>query len=270
MADDTVFAPGQSIDWQDSVVGMVRYGGGDKSMVVMFYTKPVHQPGESAAKGRQVFKDEVFVRIHPPGERLNIIDRPATSADAQRFPIQWAQFKQNAVQIPDGTPIEQLYPDKPSVAATLRAYGVHTIEMCAELSAHAIDNVGMGAQSYVNDARKYIEVSSRGVSTIEFRRELEDRDRKIARYEQNIATLQGQVDQLLADRVGGPSTEQLQQLIAQVMQRPVLAPGVRADPQMAMINANHKTVDLSKPAKRASKDKEEMAPTPVRKRGKSR
>lgn len=267
MADDTSFAPAVGIDWQDNVVGMVRYGGGDKSMVVMFYTKPVHHPAESAAKGRQVFKDEVYVRIHPPGERLNIIDRPASPADAQRWPLQWAQFKQNTTQVPDGTPIEQLYPDKPSVAATLRAYGVHTIEMCAELSAHAIDNIGMGAQNYVNDAQKYIDISTRGVSATEMRRELEDRDRKIARYEANIETLKAQVDQLIGDRANVPTLDQVQALVAQVMQRPVLNPGVRADPQLALINANHKTQDLSKPAKKASRATEV---TPVRKRGKSR
>jgi hypothetical protein len=222
---------------------------------------PEHQPAASASAGRQIFKDVVYVRIQPPGERLNIIDRPATESDAKRWPLQWAAFKQNQMQVPDGTPIEQLYPDKPAIAATLRAYGVHTIEMCAELSGNAIDNVGMGCQTYVNDARKYIEISNKGVSSTEMRREIEKRDREIARLKDNIGVLQGQVDKLVNERGASPSLETVQQLISQVMGRPVHSPNMRLDPQAAMIAANHKTTDIANKARSKVK---------IRQRGRSR
>jgi hypothetical protein len=243
MVDDTPFMPNNGIEWNGDV-GTVKYGPGDKGMVVLFYFKPVHQPGPSMAQGRQIFKDEVYVRIAPPGERLNIVDRPASNIDFQRFPIQYQQFRMKQEQMPEGTPIEQLYPDKPSVAATLRAYNVHTIEACATLSGNAIDSIGMGAQGYVNDAIKYIEVAKRGVSAGEFRKELEDRDRQIIRLTENNALLQQQVNTLLSSQQKVPSLETIQQLIAGAMQRPSHMPGLNVDPQMAMINANHKTEDL--------------------------
>lgn len=263
MADDTGLPNLSGIDWQDSqqIVGLARYGGGDKSMVVVFYMHPEHQPAESASKGRQIFKDVVYVRIQPPGERLNIIDRPATESDAKRWPMQWAAFKQNQMQVPDGTPIEQLYPDKPSIASTLRAYGVHTIEMCSELSGNAIDNIGMGCQTYVNDARKYIELSNKGVSSTEMRREIEKRDREISRLKDNIGTLTAQVDKLINERGAAPSLETVQALISQVMGRPVHTPNMRLDPQAEMIAANHKTTDIANRARGKVK---------VRQRGKSR
>lgn len=267
--DDLAGLPAATgIDWQDKVVGMARYGGGDKTMVVVFYMHPQHQPTESAAKGRQIFKDVVYVRIQAPGERLNIIDRPATESDAKRFPMQWAAFKQNQIQIPDGTPIEQLYPDKPSIAATLRAYGVHTIEMCSDLSGHAIDNIGMGAQTYVNDARKYIEVANRGVSVTEMRRAMEQKDREIARLTTNIGNLTAQVDKLIGERGGAPSMEMIAQAVSQVLGRPVHTPQMKLDPQAAMIAANHKTTDIVR-AKNTTKGKpkEEVK---VRHRGKIR
>jgi len=221
MGDDTGLPGISGIDWQDSqqIVGLARYGGGDKSMVVVFYMHPEHQPGESAAKGRQIFKDVVYVRIQPPGERLNIIDRPATESDAKRWPLQWAAFKQNQMQVPDGTPIEQLYPDKPSIAATLRAYGVHTIEMCADLSGNAIDNIGMGCQTYVNDAQKYIALSNKGVSSTEMRREIEKRDREITRLRDNVGVLQGQVDKLLNPKDGNVTIATLHKAAAVVGKR---------------------------------------------------
>ena len=60
------------IKWQGDV-GVVQYGGGDSKQVVMFYLKPVRNPAKSAEMGRPYFDDKVFVRIHPPGERLNIV-----------------------------------------------------------------------------------------------------------------------------------------------------------------------------------------------------
>jgi hypothetical protein len=133
--------------------------------------------------------------------------------------------------------------------------------MCAELSGNAIDNVGMGCQTYVNDAQKYIALSNKGVSATEMRREIEKRDREIDRLKSNTATLQGQVDKLLNERGAAPSLETVQQLISQVMGRPVHTPGLRLDPQADMINANHRTTDITN--KSRSKVK-------IRPRGKSR
>src|SRR5688572_6904100 len=177
MSDITGFATPTGIAWQGDV-GVVQY---DNRQVVMFYNKPLQNPAKSAAAGRPIFDDVVFVKIHPPGERLNIVDCPATREHQQRYPHQWKQFSDQKQQIPEGTPVEMLYPEHPSIGATLRASNVHTVEQLAELSAHAIESIGMGAQRYVNDAVRYLKVADRGVKASEFRRELEtlQQDKKI-------------------------------------------------------------------------------------------
>lgn len=156
---DEGFASHTGINWQGNV-GVVEYGN-DRNMIAMFYVKSVLVPAKSNEHGRPYHEDQVFVRIHPPGERLNIVDRPVKDSDKRRWPIQWAQFQQNQEQHPEGTPVDLLYPAHPSVAATLRANGVFTIEQCAELSGPAIDSIGMGAQRYSNDAKKYLELANR-------------------------------------------------------------------------------------------------------------
>src|SRR6188768_3334059 len=139
MLEPTGFASPTGIDWRGDI-GIVQY---DKTMVVMFYNKAQHNPAKSAAAGRPQYDDVVYVRIHPPGERLNIVDRPADETHRRKYPVQWAQFQQQRQQIPEGTPIGLLFPETPSVEAALRATGIHTIEQCAELSAHAIENIGI-------------------------------------------------------------------------------------------------------------------------------
>ncbi len=238
MADDTSFAPVTNIRMQGDWGGVVEYGN-DRSQVAMFYNRSVHNPAKSNEAGRPIFEDQVYVRIHPPGERLSIIDRPAKGDDSRRFPAQWAAFQQNKQQVPEGTPIAMLYPDYPSVAVMLRAHGVQTIEQCAELSGPAIDNVGMGCQRYVNDAQKYLSMSNKGVKASQFRHEMESKDREIKVLTKQVEDLKDMVEQMRDGNSAGNNLAQVQQLLATMMQRPALQDPKLYDTQTGIINATH-------------------------------
>jgi hypothetical protein len=246
MSDADGLAPGVDIKWQSETVGVVEYAT-DKNQQALFYTKSEPDPQKSALEGRPVFKDTVMVRIAPPGERLNIVIRPAEQRDTRRWPGQWNQFVQNKKQIPDGTPIEMLYPTTPSIGETLKANGVYTIEQCAELSGHAIDNVGMGAQKWVNAAVKYLEVASRGVKASQLQRELDERDGHIRVLERQVTDLSTQVNRLMAMLQGTPQMQET--AIAQTALRPQYPaprplPRQTYDPQLAQINATSPTAQI--------------------------
>lgn len=241
MVDDTVFSTHTNIR-MNGYVGTVEYGGGDRGMVVFFYNKPMQNMAKTVENGRPYFEDKVFVKIQQPGERLNIVDRPVQDTDKQRWPVQWAQFVQNKEQIPEGTMIDLLYPEQPAVAATLRAGGVHTVEQLAELSAGAIETIGMGCQQWVNYAQKYLSDSNRGVKATQMRHELEERDRRIKLLERELGELKDITQKLMQERQGNVGLRQLQETIAGIMERPVHMPAVPFDPQAAMINATHPTV----------------------------
>jgi len=249
------FAAPTGIDWNGSV-GKVQYGGGDRSMVVMFFTKPQHNPGKSTEAGRPIYDDVPYVRIHPPGERLNIVERPVQQAsDSRRFPQQWAAFQQGRQQIPDGTPIDLLYPDHPSIGAMLRASNVYTIEQCAELSGPAIDNIGMGAQRYCNDAQKYLQASNKGVKASQLRHELDERDSQIRTLTQTVETLKTEVDRLREANTNSLLLHN-QQVVSGHQARPQYPAGApkQMDPafdsQTAQINATHTTADVVRGSKR--------------------
>jgi hypothetical protein len=247
------FSNHTDIEWHGSV-GVVQYGS-DRTQVCIFYNKAVHNPAKSTSEGRPIYEDRVFVRIHPPGERLNIIDRPATGEDKKRWPIQWQQFQQNKAQTPEGTPIEMLYPDQPSVAAALRASSVHTIEQCADLSAAAIDTIGMGAQRYSNDAKKYLEVANKGVGAAQLRRELEERDGQIRVLTRQIEQLKGEVNRLSSQQSGSDQLAKLQELLAGAINRPLMPPAGtvasdRFDVSTEQINATHPSTTVKPSRKR--------------------
>ena len=248
------FQSPSGISW-NGPVGTVQYGG-DKNLVVMFYTKPMHQPGKSLEQGRPVYEDTVMVKIHPPGERLNIVDRPARNDDKTRYALQWQQFSQNRQQMPDGTPIDLLYPDHPSIGATLRANGVYTIEQCADLSGPAIDSIGMGSQRYCNDAKKYIQAAEKGVKASQLRHELDERDGQIRTLTTTVDTLKAEVDRLRELNLGGVDMAKLQTLLAGQQVRPTYPAGAPKqmeqpfDAQTAQINATHATSDVARATKR--------------------
>ena len=242
--ESTPFASPSNINMTGHV-GVVEYGGGDKGMVAIFFNKAVHHPAKSMELGRPVYENQVFIRVHPPGERLNIVERPAKDDDRRRWPVQWAQFQQNRQQLPEGTPVDLLYPDHPAIAATLRAHNVHTVEQLADLSATAIENIGMGAQRYVNAAKDFLEKANKGVSIAQHRKDLEDRDREIGTLKRLIEE-QAQEIQLMRQNnaQSGISMSDLQKLLSGLQQRPQFPQNPQNlaapfDSSTAMINNTH-------------------------------
>lgn len=231
--------------------GVAQYGPGDAGMVVMFYLNPVHNPAKSAEVGSPQYDDMVFVRIHPPGERLNIIDRKASEADKRRFPMQWAAFQQNRPQTNNGTPIDMLFPAQPSIAAALKASGVHTIEQCAELSAHAIETIGMGCQHWVNDAVRYLEVANKGVKASQLKAAMEERDRENASLKHKIGLLEEELIRLREHTKSTVTMDDVQRMIANQGgdqgHRAQFAPGRQQpfDAQAAQIAATHVSRDIA-------------------------
>ena len=239
MSDTGDLAPHSGISWNNSdrTVGVVEYGGGDKGQTAIFFLDKRHNPAKSEQMGHPIYDNVPFVRIGPPGERLNIVIRPATDIDKRRFALHWAQFTQNVEQRPSGTPISILYPEHPAVNAMFEGCSVFTVEQLAELSANAIENIGMGCQKYVNEAQQYLKMAEKGVKHTEFRKQLEDRDREIAGLKQSMSELQNTVTKLLKDR-GSRAVNQFETAEAGAMERPTHMPHTAFDAQTAQIEAS--------------------------------
>lgn len=249
MSED--FARHTDIKW-NGYVGTVEYGGGDRSMIAIFYTRPTHNPAKSTELGRPIYEDKIYVKIHPPGERLNIVDRPATTQDQRRFPIQWAQFKDNVDQISEGTPVNLLFANQPSVSEMLKAHGVHTIEQLSELSGNAIEFIGMGCQTYVNNAKKYLEMAAKGAGATQLRAEVEESKRVIATQAHEIELLKTQLNTLMENQSKSVDLATIQQLLSGQQPRPQFPAGAPKqmpqafDAATAQINANSPTTEIAK------------------------
>jgi hypothetical protein len=199
MADMTEFSGHTDIAWQGNV-GIARYG---KEPVVIFYNDSVPNPAKSREANRPVYEDQVFVKIYQPGEeRYNIVVKPATADVVRQWPRQWAAFQQNKTHIPDGTPVDLIYPEKPSIARTLKAHGVYTMEQLVDLSGAAIDNIGMGCQGWINEAEKFLKVAQKGVGLAQYRKEMEDLKSENRTLQHKIDLLTAEVERMRSQPAG--------------------------------------------------------------------
>jgi len=240
------------IDWNGGgKSGTVKFGGGDDSLLVLFYNRSVEIPSKSVEMGRRWCENQVFIKIQHPGENFNVIDRPATDADKMRFRRYWNLFMQNRTQVPEGTPIDLLFPNHPAVGENLRAMGVYTIEQCAKLSAIAIDGIGRGGQEYVNRAQAYLASADKGKSFHKMQKQLDEERTRNSVLEQQVASLKSTVDQLLMKTGNQPG----------MSLNPPFIPGF--DAQSERINANHPTQEVAQQAKKRKKKREIVEEEPV-------
>lgn len=159
--------------------GIVKYGN-DSNLLVQFGMHAVHNYMKSTQQGAPIYDSVPFIKIQQPGETSQMIHRPVNPSDKKRFPRQWAQFEAGfKEQEQDGTPIDFLYPGHPGIAAGLRESGIHTVEACANMTAHAMDTIGMGAQDHKNRAQAFMDIGKGGAGFHLLKRENEDLNQKI-------------------------------------------------------------------------------------------
>lgn len=209
----------------------------DKDLVVTFYYKSVQDVVKSREQSMPIFNDVVYVKIFRPGEQLNVIDRPMVQQDQRRFRRQWEAFLDKRSQVPEGTPVDLLFPNNPSVADSLKARGMYTIQQLANLTAHAIETIGMGGQEYVNRAKKYLEAASSGESFIkqqENTKRLQDENTRLTR---DVNSLRTQLDGLLNSLKASGAIEQ---------GRTNPTPAIPLDAQAERIKSNHISTELAK------------------------
>lgn len=230
--------------------GSVEYGG-DSNMVVMFYTHAEKNEIASREAGAPVFSNVPYVRMHPPGEHLNVIVRPVQPHDRDRFPRQWQQYVLNKTQVPDGTPIDLLFPNNPALGETLKARGIYTIQQLAGLSANGIDSIGMGGQDHVTKAQNYIKNANGGAGFTELQKQLTDKDGVIRSLQNQLNTQKRQIEDLFA-KVGNPNAHSLS---------PKFVPGY--DAQAERINANSPTAQILQAGKSTKDGSGAMAAGPI-------
>lgn len=177
----TTFALDEQFDSQKRFLG-------DEKLYVRFYIYPVHDAVASAAEGRPIFKDAEWVHIQVPGDRNNIIQRPASEFDKMRFQARYEAFKKNNQESTDGTALEQWPRITRAQVEELKYFGCRTVEQLANMSdvnASKFPGVGM-LRTW---ARDYIDQAKSTAAASQMRAELDERDNRISAMEIAMAEM---------------------------------------------------------------------------------
>jgi hypothetical protein len=125
-----------------------------------FHVKAVESKARSEVEGRPVFDEVPYVEILIPGDRTSIVDRPLQDADKDRWPQQYARFKENRERVVTGTPLE-LWPYlNVARVAELRALNIFSVEAIADLSDTGLGKIGPEARELQQRAKAFLQPQS--------------------------------------------------------------------------------------------------------------
>lgn len=128
----------------------------DKHLLVKFYLAPKKDNARSIEEGRPIFKDVDFVDIRVPGNRDNVIIRPASRDDINRFPDHYKAY-QDRLEVPEeGTPLSEWSGMSRSMAEELSFAHVKTVEQLANMADSQVGKF-MGLYSIKDRAKAWLE-----------------------------------------------------------------------------------------------------------------
>lgn len=118
----------------------------DRSLSVLFYSKPFRNNFESEKQGRPIFSDMDMVKIITPGDDKNIIDTFAREDHKERFPLQWQHYvnkHEGDQQLVGKTPLSVWQRLTPAQAEELRHMKFISVDDIANASDSALQRIGM-------------------------------------------------------------------------------------------------------------------------------
>lgn len=111
-----------------------RRDAGDKSVYVKFYMRPVQNEAKSAQEGRPIYEEKEYLEIRTPGDQNNVIQRPVSDLDRQRFRPSYNLFKQGNEEQIVGTPLTEVPWITRSQVEELVHLRIRTLEHLADVN----------------------------------------------------------------------------------------------------------------------------------------
>jgi hypothetical protein len=171
----------------------------DRRLLVRFSLEPMLNEEKSSVEGRPIYDETEFVTIMVPGDRDNIVIRPVNEQDRQRFPQQYAHWKNTGQQAETGTPISAAPWMNRAQVEELRHFNVRTIEQLANLSDGNAAKFA-GIQLLKQKAQAYLAAAAGGAPLEKMQSELNKRDNEIATLKKMVEEQGKALDRLQANK----------------------------------------------------------------------
>lgn len=165
-----------------------RYAA-DNKLYVEFSRKPRLHPAKSREAGRAIYEEADYVRIHVPGDKSSVVERPVTEMDVQRFADRYKKWQAGQAEAVIGTPLTALPGMSPAKVEEYKYFKIVTVEQLAE----ANDGLGQKFMSFQADkarAKAFMEVAANNAPIEKMNEELSKRDAEIENLKTMVEALQ--------------------------------------------------------------------------------
>lgn len=170
----------------------------DNRLRVQFSHFPQIDQEATAREGRPIYTDKEYIMIMIPGER-DVVHRPAWEKDYERFPQQYAAFKnkqnQDAVS---GTPLKMIPWLTLGQVKELEFFNCVTLEQLANMP-DSTANKFMQIQRLKQLAKDQLQVAKEAAPLTQMRAELDQRDSKILALETQLKAVMAKLETLSED-----------------------------------------------------------------------
>jgi len=195
---------------------------GPNDTALRFYYQPVKNKFQSEKHGRAIFDTALMVEVMVPGSREStpqfevertFCEEAGTGPDGGRivqrshkygeYQTQIEAFKnQSGEGLVDGTPLSQWPLVDTGTAATLKAAGVHTVEMLAEVSDSNLHKLGIGGRTLREQAKAFLSSRTFGVPSAQMGAQLANAQAEVQRLNGVVAELTARLAQV--DKISSP------------------------------------------------------------------
>lgn len=156
--------------------GTMNSSEDDAKLHVEFFMEPVYQDFESKVSEpqRKIYKDTEYIKIFIPGDKQTNIIRQVFPNDRQRWPQQYARFKQGLADQVVGTPISSMPSMSAEKVKEYEFFHIRTIEQLADCPDGS--QCGQAMRGFHEDKRKaqqFVEAAKGSAPVNELRSELE-------------------------------------------------------------------------------------------------
>lgn len=172
----------QMVNYQDTAIGR-------------FFIDKRPNGHKSQEEGRPIYEDYIAVSIRQPGERDERI-RPANAMDKVRFAQAWAAFEARRQNQHTGTPLEVLFPHKPSIVKMMDHANIFTVEQLAGLNDTQIQNIGLGGREWHEMAKTFLTTAERGKGYHDLQSQLDAKTQENTKLANLVERLEARVSEL--------------------------------------------------------------------------
>lgn len=126
------------------------------TVVPRFFRKAIENPVRTEKEGRPIFDDYEMVETIIPGDRLTKPVFVVSEEHKRRWPNEYAAFKRGEEIAQSGTPLEHWPLMTTARVAELKAIGIFSVDMLADVSDANLNALGPNARKLREQARAFL------------------------------------------------------------------------------------------------------------------